>query len=81
MTYIADRLANLRQEITDLRNMNVLFSRSREHSEVEQSALEVRAHRLLEIKQELSTMLNSPNQPAVWWDRESGRLVRTFKRA
>ena len=33
----------------------------------DQSALEVRANRLLQIKQELSGMLERPSDPKVWW--------------
>ena len=65
-----DRITSLRQEITDLRNMNILFSRSSEHSTIEQSASKARASRLLEIKEELSTMRNFPPQATVWWDKQ-----------
>jgi hypothetical protein len=69
MTFTADHLTSLRQEITALSNMNVLFSHTSEHSPVEQTASDVRVSRLLQIKQELSDMRNSPAQPAVWWDK------------
>jgi hypothetical protein len=69
MTYIPERLTSLRQEITDLRNMNATYSQRRAHSPIEQSASEVRAGRLLQIKQELSKMLSRPDEaPRVWWD-------------
>ena len=69
MTYIPERLTSLRQEITDLRNMNAIYSQRRAHSPIEQSAAEVRAGRLLQIKQELSKMLNRPDEvPSVWWE-------------
>ena len=69
MTYIPERLTSLRQEITDLRNMNATYSQRRAHSSIEQSASEVRAGRLLQIKQELSKMLSRPDEvPSVWWE-------------
>jgi hypothetical protein len=69
MSYISERLSNLRQEITDLRNSNARYSQRGEHSPIEQSALGLRTNRLLEIRQELSNMLDRPDHPAVWWDR------------
>jgi hypothetical protein len=76
MHYYSSHLASLRQEITDLRNMNVLYSQQRVHSVVEQTASDVRASRLGEIKQELSKMRDCPPEPRVWWDN-----VRKPKRA
>ena len=73
MTHIPERLTSLRQEITDLRNMNTIYSQRRAHSPVEQSAAEVRAGRLLQIKQELSKMLSRPDEvPSVWWENARG---------
>jgi hypothetical protein len=69
MTYIAEHLSNLRQEITDLRNMNAKYSNKSEHGPLDQSALETRTNRLREIKQELSTMLERPTDPKVWWEK------------
>jgi chromosome segregation ATPase len=69
MTYIAEHLSNLRQEITDLRNMNAKYSNKSEHGALDQSALETRTNRLREIKQELSTMLERPTDPKVWWEK------------
>ena len=69
MTYIAERLSNLRQEITDLRNMNAKYSSKSEHGPLDQSALETRTNRLREIKQELSTLLERPSDPKVWWEK------------
>jgi hypothetical protein len=76
MDYLSSHLACLRQEITDLRNMNVLYSQQSAHSAVEQTDSDVRASRLLQIKQELSTMRDCPPEPRVWWDK-----VRQPKRA
>jgi hypothetical protein len=70
MDLTGDRINNLRQEITDLAHMNTVFSRSSEHSTVEQSASKARASRLLEIKEELLTMRNSPARATVWWDKQ-----------
>jgi hypothetical protein len=62
-------LVSLRQEITDLRNLNVLYSRQSVHSAVEQTASDERGRRLLQIKQELSKMRDCPPEPRVWWDK------------
>jgi len=69
MPYISEHLSSLRQEITDLRNMNARFAEKGEHTPIDKSALELRTNRLREIKQELSKMLNRPDEvPSVWWD-------------
>ncbi len=73
MPYILEHLTSLRQEITDLRNMNARFVKRGEDSQIDQSAVEMRANRLAEIKKELSKMLNRPEDPAVWWEKGSGR--------
>jgi hypothetical protein len=44
-------------------------------SQIDQSAVEMRANRLVEIKKELSQMLNRPEDPAVWWEK-GGRRSR-----
>jgi hypothetical protein len=69
MTYISEHLSSLRQEITDLRNMNARYSAKSEHGPLDQSALEVRTTRLLQIKKELSNMLERPTDPKVWWEK------------
>ncbi len=69
MAYISEHLFSLRQEITSLRNLNARYSEQSEHSTMDQSALEVRANRLLEIKQELSKILAHPNDCGVWWEK------------
>jgi hypothetical protein len=71
MAYLAEHLSSLRHEITDLRNLNVLYSRQSEHTPVEQSASTVRESRLVQIKQELSKMRNRPDDSAVWWGKSS----------
>jgi len=73
MPYISERLSSLRQEITTLRDMNTRYSEKSEHSPIDQSALEVRTNRLLEIKQELSKILDRPGDPAVWWEKSRGQ--------
>jgi hypothetical protein len=75
MNYSSQHLTHLRQEITDLQNMNVLYFQRGAHSPVEKTASEGRANRLLEIKQELTKMRERPNDPAVWWGkfRQSNR--------
>ena len=57
-----------RREITDLRNTNVLYAQQSLHNAVEQTASDVRASRLLQIKQESSMMRDCPPEPRVWWD-------------
>jgi hypothetical protein len=69
MPYITEHLTSLRQEITDLRNMNARLAEKGNHTELDQTALELRTNRLREIKQELSKMLNRPDDPKVWWER------------
>ena len=48
-----------------LRNMNVLYVQQSMHSAVEQTASDVRASRLLQIKQELSKMRDCPPESRV----------------
>jgi hypothetical protein len=69
MPYLSEHLSSLRNEITDLRNMNVLYARQSQHSPVERTASDVRGSRLLQIKQELSKMRNRPDDSAVWWGK------------
>jgi hypothetical protein len=75
MPYILEHLTSLRQEITDLRNMNARSAAKTADSQIDQSAAEMRANRLVEIKKELSQMLNRPDDPAVWWEK-GGRRSR-----
>ena len=65
--------ASLRQEITDLRNMNARYTGKGSDVQVDPSAVEMRANRLAEIKKELSQMLNRPEDPAVWWEKGGRR--------
>lgn len=69
MPYLKEHLSSLRQEITDLQNMNVRYAGKRVHTEVEQAALDLRTNRLREIKQELSKMLERPQDSKVWWEK------------
>ena len=69
MTYISEHLSSLRQEITDLRNMNARYNNKAEHGPLDQSALEMRSARLLQIKRELSNMLDRPGDPKIWWEK------------
>jgi hypothetical protein len=75
MPYISEHLSSLRQEITDLRNLNTRYSEKGDHTPLDQTALELRHNRLREIKQELSKMLDRPDDPKVWW--ENTRKSRT----
>jgi hypothetical protein len=67
MAYLTEHLSSLRQEITDLRNMNVLYLQRSEHSPGERTASDVRGSRLVQIKQELAKMRQRPDDSAVWW--------------
>jgi hypothetical protein len=67
MNYLTEHLSSLRQEITNLQNMNVVYLQRSGHSPVERAASEVRGSRLLQIKQELSKMRNRPDDSVVWW--------------
>jgi hypothetical protein len=69
MPYILEHISRLRQEVTTLRNMNARYSEKSEHSPMDQSALEVRTTRLLEIKKELSKILDRPGDSTVWWEK------------
>jgi hypothetical protein len=69
MAYISEHLSSLRQEINDIRHLNARFTEQRGHTAVDQTAMELRTNRLREIKQELSQMLNRPDDPNVWWER------------
>jgi len=59
-------LSTLRQEIADLKSLNASVPVRPKRSPLERSALEARASRLLEIKQELGKLLNKPDS-TVWW--------------
>jgi len=69
MDYLSPHLTSLRQEIADLRNMNVVYAQQSVHSAVEQAACDVRAGRLLQIKEELSKMRDCPPESKVWWGK------------
>ncbi len=49
--------------------MNARFTGKGSDGQIDQSAVEMRANRLAEIKKELSQMLNRPEDPAVWWEK------------
>ncbi|MFZ0801750.1 MAG: hypothetical protein WBQ09_09270 [Terriglobales bacterium] len=72
MPCLSEHLTSLRQEITDLRNLNTQCSEKTDATAQDQSALELRTNRLREIKLELSKMLNPPTDPKVWWDGRRG---------
>jgi hypothetical protein len=71
MDHLSLHLASLRQETAELRNINVLYAKQSVHNAVEQTASDVRASRLLQIKQELSKMRDCPPELRVWWDKSS----------
>ena len=71
VTYLADHLFSLRQEIAHLQNMNTHYAKKTEHTPLDESALELRTVRLLQIKKELANMLVRPNNPKVWWEKLS----------
>lgn len=53
--------------------MNARSAAKTADSQIDQSAVEMRANRLLEIKKELSQMLNRPEDPRVWWEKGGRR--------
>ncbi len=55
--------------------MNAQSAARTADSQIDQSAVEMRANRLVEIKRELSQMLNRPEDPRVWWEK-GGRRSR-----
>ena len=69
MTYLAEHLSSLRQEIANLQNMNARYCNKSEHSPLDRSALELRTVRRLQIKNELANMLDRSNDPEVWWEK------------
>jgi len=69
MDYLASHLSSLRQEIRDLKDLNLLYSQQGEHSSVERTASSERSIRLLEIKRELSDLRDCPPDPKIWWDK------------
>src|ERR1700751_2922737 len=76
MPYITEHLSSLRQEITTLRDLNARYSAKSEHGPTDQSALALRTNRLLEIKTDLSKILNRPDDSAV-----CGQKVRPPRRS
>jgi hypothetical protein len=58
--------------------MNVLYAQQSVHSAVEQVASDVRAGRLLQIKQELSKMRDCPPESKVWWDKGTKFVSRSL---
>jgi len=64
-----DHLSSLRQEIAHLQNMNTRYANKSEHSPLDESALEIRTVRLLQIKKELANMVVRSNDPKVWWEK------------
>ena len=68
MSHVSEHLSSLRREITDLQSRNARYSQKSEHSPVEKSGHELRTMRLLQIKYELSKMLNGADNCVVWWD-------------
>jgi len=55
--HISERLASLRQEISDLRVINARYWVKSQHTPMGKSAHALREGRLLGIKQELSVMM------------------------
>jgi uncharacterized protein YdcH (DUF465 family) len=72
MDYFSQRLSELRKEIANLRTNNASYSQQSDHSQIDQSAYELRSNRLLQIKKELSGMLARPREGSVWWERSRG---------
>ena len=75
MAYITEHVSGLRDEINELLSTNVRYAGKRQHTEADQTALELRTNRLREIKQELSRLLDRPQDPKVWWEKTRGPLA------
>ena len=75
MAYLADHLSGLRQEIAHLQNMNAHYANKTEHSPLDDSALELRTVRLLQIKKELANLLVRPTDSKVWWEKLPKRRI------
>ena len=75
MDYFSSHLTSLRQEISDLRDLNVRYLQQAEHTPLEQTASDVRSNRLLQIMRELSGMRNCPPDPKVWWDKTRKPMI------
>jgi len=73
MPYILEHLTSLRQEIAELRKLNAQSAARTADTQIDNSAVEMRANRLAEIKRELSQMLNRPDDPQVWWEKGGRR--------
>jgi len=57
LNYISERVTSIRQEISEMRNLNAKYWARNEHAPVEKSAYQNRQLRLSQIKQELALML------------------------
>jgi hypothetical protein len=55
--YISERLASMRQEISDLRSSSARYWAKAQQTALDKSAYALRQERLLGIKQELSDMM------------------------
>jgi hypothetical protein len=55
--YISERLANMRQEMSDLRITNARYWMKNEHTALDKSVQALRQGRLLGIKRELADMM------------------------
>ena len=55
--HISERLASMRQEISDLRIINARYWSKSQHTALDKSACALRQGRLLQIKRELSEMM------------------------
>jgi hypothetical protein len=71
MSNLTEHLSDLRQEITDLQNMNVVYWQRNQHSPIEKAESDVRGSRLLQIKNELSKMRSRPDDSVVWWTKSA----------
>jgi hypothetical protein len=55
--YISERLASLKQELSDLRVINARYCCRNEHTALQKSARALHQERLLHIKRELSDLM------------------------
>jgi hypothetical protein len=55
--YISERLASLKQELSDLKVSNVRYWNRREHTPLQKSGRALNQERLLHVKRELSDLM------------------------
>ena len=82
--YISERLPRLKNEMSDLRGTNARYWNQKDHTPLQKSASALRYYRLVEIKLELTDMMNAvPSSghlayPPLFQNQAQARLKRMF---